>query len=106
MLFTREFAKRIAGTGVTVNAVHPGVIRTDLGISADFLGAILNLMKQFLPSPEEGAKAPVWLATSPDVDGLSGKYFDRKVERPFARNALNDELAEHLWTFSAEICGI
>jgi NAD(P)-dependent dehydrogenase (short-subunit alcohol dehydrogenase family) len=80
VLFTRAFAENHEGSGVTMNAVHPGVIRTNLGNSPGFLGALLKFVKQFWASPEEGAKAPVWLATSSNVEGVNGKYFDLRVK--------------------------
>jgi NAD(P)-dependent dehydrogenase (short-subunit alcohol dehydrogenase family) len=106
VLFTRAFAEEHEGSGVTINAVHPGVIRTNLGNSPGFLGALLKFAKRFWASPEEGAKPPVWLATSSDVEGANGKYFDLRVEKPFAANALDDRLSRNLWDLSTRLCGL
>jgi len=106
VLFTRAFAENHEGSGVTINAVHPGVIRTNLGDSPGFLGALLKFVKQFWASPEEGAKAPVWLATSSNVEGVNGKYFDLRVEKPFTANALDDRLSRNLWDLSTRLCGL
>lgn len=106
VIFTREFARMIAGSGVTINAVHPGVIRTNLGNSSGFIGAFLKFVKRFWAPPEEGAKAPVWLAASPDMEGVNGKYFDLRVEKPFAANSLDDKLSHDLWELSTRLCGI
>src|SRR5216117_440367 len=84
ILFTQELARRLEGTGVTVNACHPGVIRTNLGMGGS--SVVVRFVKMFLKSPEKGAETPIYLATSPEVEGISGKYFVRnQVLAPSAR---------------------
>ncbi|PCJ21843.1 MAG: hypothetical protein COA96_15240 [SAR86 cluster bacterium] len=78
VMFTLNFATEIEGSGVTINAVHPGVINTGLGDSAKFLSKVMKLVKRFWKSPEYGAEAPAWLAVSSELDGVSGKYYDEK----------------------------
>jgi NAD(P)-dependent dehydrogenase (short-subunit alcohol dehydrogenase family) len=97
VLFTREFAQRIEGSGVTINALHPGVIRTSLGDFSGILGMLLRLVKRSWGSPEEGAKPPVWLATSPEVEGINGQYYD--LQKPIDVNeiASDVELGKRLW---------
>jgi NAD(P)-dependent dehydrogenase (short-subunit alcohol dehydrogenase family) len=106
VLFTRQLAGVIQGSGVTVNAVHPGVIRTNLRGRPGLFGLVDRVIKRSWPPPEEGARAPVWLATAPELAGVNGKYFHLKVETEFAPNAQDDELSRKLWQFSAELSGI
>lgn len=103
VFFTQELAHRIAGSGVTVNAVHPGVIRTDLGASPGLIGVGLKLVKRFWQSPMVGADAPVWLATAPELDAVSGRYFVLREDTPVAAVAQDNNLAQRLWTFSEEL---
>lgn len=77
LLATLELARDLAATGVTVNAVHPGVVRTRLGDMTGLKGALLGLVKRLWDTPEEGARGPFHLATSPDLAGVTGRYFDR-----------------------------
>lgn len=103
VLFTKELAKRIEGTGVSVNAVHPGVIRTNLGNSPGLFGHLLKVIKLFWKSPAYGAIAPVWLASSPEAEGINGKYFLLKKQIDFFDNAQDDELQCRLWEMSERI---
>ncbi len=106
VLFTTEFAQRIEGMGVTINAVHPGVIRTNLGVTPGIVGWLLKLVKRSWASPEEGAQAPVWLATDPELAQVNGKYFDLKVQAALSSNACDENLARQLWDFSASLTGV
>jgi len=103
VLFTRELACRLEGTGVTVNAVHPGVIKTNLGDSPGMLGIFLKLIKLFWKSPAQGAEAPVWLSTSPELQNVNGKYFMLKKEIDYFENAKDEELQGRLWEFSEKL---
>ena len=103
LLFTRELARRTAGTGVTANAAHPGVVGTELLFGG---WAPLRLLKPFLRTPEKGADTSVWLAASPEVEGVSGGYFrDRREIRP-SEAALDDSAAARLWKASEELTGL
>jgi Dehydrogenases with different specificities (related to short-chain alcohol dehydrogenases) len=100
ILFTYELARRLAGTGVTVNCLHPGVIGTKLFRN---LGIINTLAGIFLSSPEKGAETSVYLASSPEVEGVTGKYFDNKRAVPSSSASYNEADAKRLWQISAEL---
>jgi NAD(P)-dependent dehydrogenase (short-subunit alcohol dehydrogenase family) len=96
MLFVRALAKRLEGTKVVVNGLHPGVISTDL--ARDYAAPIRLMAKWFFKSPEQGARTSLYLATAPEAAEISGRYFvDAKEKQPGAA-ALDDVLAERLWT--------
>jgi NAD(P)-dependent dehydrogenase (short-subunit alcohol dehydrogenase family) len=97
VLFSIDFAKKIENSGVTINAVHPGVINTNLGQFGGFLGFILKLIKKLWKTPEYGALAPVWLATDMALEGINGTYFNEKKEMLFDAKALDAEMRKTLW---------
>lgn len=104
--FTRELARRLEGAGVTVNALHPGVIRSNLAVTPDVKGMLLRLLKVFLKSPATGARGPIHLATAPELKDVSGLFFNQ-VRRfptfPIAKNAL---LGQRIWDISARLTGL
>ena len=108
LLFTRELARRLAGSGVTVNAVHPGVVRTELGQNNDapFLKLLMNLARPFFRSPEKGAETSIWACTAPELEGVTGRYFSDCRERKPHPNALDDAAARRLWDASAKLVGL
>ncbi len=107
ILFTRELARRLEGTGVTANCFHPGFVSSKFGQSGSPLFARLMDLVDFVRiSPEKGADTGVWLATSPDVEAVSGEYFHkRRIRRP-SRIARSDEAARGLWEASERLAGI
>lgn len=104
--FTQKFSHIIENSGVTINAVHPGVIRTNLGDSSGIMGLLLRILKRAWAEPEYGAQAPVWLAVSPDVENINGKFFDRFTQKPYAKNALDTSLREKLWDLSLQLASL
>jgi retinol dehydrogenase 12 len=108
VLFTRELARRIQGSGVTANCLHPGFVATRFG---DQSGGITSVFVKLAKpvgaiSPDEGVKTILYLASSPEVADVSGEYFyECKVDMPSAE-ARKDEDAKKLWELSAEIAGI
>lgn len=107
IMFTYELDRRLAGSDVTVNAVHPGFVGTNMGANNGWL------VKLFLPltsfwalSPEEGAETSVYLASSPEVEGVSGKYFYQKKAVPSSPSSLDKEKARQLWEVSTEMTGL
>ncbi|XP_069462022.1 retinol dehydrogenase 14 [Ambystoma mexicanum] len=110
ILFTRELARRLEGTGVTVNVLHPGIVRTNLGryISMPMLAKpLFNLVSwAFFKTPLEGAQTSIYLASSPEVEGVSGKYFgDCKIEDLLPK-AMDDSVARKLWDISEVMVGL
>ena len=106
ILFTRELAKRIAGTGVTANCLHPGVVASRFGDEAGgWTARLFPFVKRFGISPAQGADTIVYLASSPDVATTSGEYFaKRRVKTPSAA-ARDDQAAARLWEMSEAIAG-
>jgi NAD(P)-dependent dehydrogenase (short-subunit alcohol dehydrogenase family) len=103
LLFTRELARRLSGTGVTANAAHPGVVATRLLFEG--FGP-LRLLGPFLKTPEQGARTIVHVASAPALERLTGLYFiDGESARPSAR-ARDDDTARRLWDLSARLTGI
>jgi NAD(P)-dependent dehydrogenase (short-subunit alcohol dehydrogenase family) len=104
VLFTRELARRLKGSSVTANCLHPGFVASRFadeagGLTATFAG----LAKWFAISPEQGADTLVYLASSPEVAGISGEYFTkRRIEVPSAA-ARDDAAAQRLWRISEEL---
>ena len=111
VLFTRELARRLAGTGVTVNALHPGVIRSQIGHDGDLrglAGIVWPLLQRWRGEPPEaGARVVMHVATAPELEGVSGKYFSTGL-REAAPSALaqDDAAARRLWEMSAKIVGL
>jgi retinol dehydrogenase-12 len=101
ILWTRELARRLEGTGVTANCLHPGAVGTGLaGQNGAFARLVMTLLKPFFRSPEKGATASIHLALSPQVEGVTGAYFvDRKAVRPKPW-AEDDDVARKLWALS------
>ncbi|HEY2070878.1 MAG TPA: SDR family oxidoreductase, partial [Rhizomicrobium sp.] len=98
ILFTRELARRIAGTGVTANCLHPGFVATRFGDqSGGLMSGLIGLAKNFALTPEQGAQTIIYLASSPDIEGNSGGYYVKsKLAKP-SREAQNDADAKRLW---------
>jgi NAD(P)-dependent dehydrogenase (short-subunit alcohol dehydrogenase family) len=104
ILFTRELARRLEGTRVTANCLHPGVVATGFGHKeGGFIHFALTLAKPLLMTPEKGARTQVWLASSPEVEGVSGKYFDKQKERQTSKAAQEQDAPERLWAISEKL---
>ncbi len=104
VLFTHELAKKLQGTGVTVNAVHPGTVATNIW-TRPFgpAGFIMALPKLFMASPEKGAETIVYLASSPDVQSLSGEYLEKLKVKKSSEESYDEEIAQRLWDVSAKL---
>jgi NAD(P)-dependent dehydrogenase (short-subunit alcohol dehydrogenase family) len=101
VLFTRALAARLEGTGVTVNAVHPGVIATSL--SRELPKFVQALLPFVLATPRKGAEPLVRLSADADVEGVTGRYFHKLKEKKASPAALDDAAAARLWKVSEEL---
>jgi NAD(P)-dependent dehydrogenase (short-subunit alcohol dehydrogenase family) len=104
ILFTYELARRLSSTRVTANCLHPGAVATGIFRALPkFVEAIIKLVTL---SPEKGAETSIYLASSPDVDGVTGKYFIKKTETRSSPESYNEDTARKLWTVSAQLTGL
>jgi len=102
ILFTYELARRLSGSGVTVNALHPGGVATNI-FSTDFwiFGPLFKgIVSLFTLTPEQGADNTIYLASSPDVEGITGKYFVKRDAVPSSPLSYDKDLAKRLWEVS------
>ena len=107
ILFTRELARRLDGTGVTANCAHPGVVRTGFGReSRPLLKLGITIARPFMASPERGADTIVYLASSPDVAGQTGGYYVKRQRREPSGAARDDTVARELWELSEKMTGL
>ena len=107
LLFTFELAKRLANKGVTVNAMHPGFVATGFGQDASgIMSGVMSLVRPLARSPEKGAETAIFLASSPEVAGVTGRYFkDKELLEP--SKAARDEVTQlRLWHVSEELTGL
>ena len=104
VLFTLELARRQAGSGVTVNCLHPGVVGT--GIMRDSSNLIRRGWKALTLSPEKGADTSLYLAMSPQVEGVSGQYFEKRKIAKASKKAADRELALKLWQRCTQLTGM
>ncbi len=101
VLFTRELGRRLAGTRVTANALHPGAVASGFGRNhSGFFGKLVALGAPFLASPERGARTTLHVATSTSLRGVTGKYFSNSRERQPSRAARDGDTALRLWQIS------
>ena len=106
ILWNQELARRLTGSGVTANSLHPGAISTNLGRGNGFTFDLLQrFVGLFMKSPKRGAKSSIYLATAQDVEGVSGRYFDNCREREPADHATDPATAKRLWELSEELVG-
>ncbi len=105
IMFTNELARRLDATGVTANSVHPGVVRTNFGAEdqAWFFAIISGVVRPFLKTPARGARTSIYLASSPDMDGVTGQFFANRKPRPTNKLAGDADLAARLWRISADL---
>jgi retinol dehydrogenase 12 len=107
ILFTRELARRLAGTGVTANCLHPGFVATRFGDdSGGLIGFGIGIAKRFALTPEQGAETLVYLASSPEIANVTGQYFHKRRPATPTAEAQNDEKARRLWQESARLAGL
>lgn len=101
--FTRELARRLDGSGVTANALHPGTVATGFGQDGDIKGIFafgFGLVRPFFKKPAKGAETSVYVASAPELDGVTGKYFAGRKEKEPTAIAQDDAAARRLWEVS------
>ncbi len=107
VLFTYELARRLEGSGVTANVLHPGFVATQFGKNnGGLMRPVMALVHLGAISPEKGAETNVYLAASEEVEGISGKYFQDKRALASSSASYDEEAARRLWEISLEVCGL
>jgi retinol dehydrogenase 14 len=108
VVFTFELARRLEGSGVTATVLHPGVVRTAFSAEdpARFLRWLLPLARRFMKSPAVGARTSIYLASSHDVEGVSGAYFAKGKAKLANTSAYDSAMAARLWQVSADLVGL
>jgi NAD(P)-dependent dehydrogenase (short-subunit alcohol dehydrogenase family) len=106
ILFTNELARRLAGTGVTANSVHPGTVASGFARDDDAKGVLafgIKVIKPFILTPEQGARTSVYVASSPELDGVTGRYFVKCRPRTPSPAAQDEAAATLLWSVSEQL---
>ena len=108
VMFTYELARRLEGTGVTATVVHPGVTRTNFAAEDQprWMEVMGPVGRPFMQSPARGAVTPVYLASSPEVEGMSGQYFANRKPKKSSKASYDAAAASRLWRVSAELVGL
>jgi retinol dehydrogenase 14 len=105
VMFTYELARRLDGTGVTATVLHPGVVRTSFGAEdqAAYLAAMIGVARPFMKTPAQGASTPIYLASSPQVEGITGRYFVNRKPKTSSKASYDTAAAARLWQVSADL---
>jgi NAD(P)-dependent dehydrogenase (short-subunit alcohol dehydrogenase family) len=107
ILWNCELARQLEGKGITANCLHPGAVRSNLGHgNGPLLDALQRIVTLFMKTPTKGAETSIFLATSPDVEGLSGRYFVNCREKRPAPHATDPSTARRLWEISEGLVGL
>ncbi|XP_008311776.1 retinol dehydrogenase 12 [Cynoglossus semilaevis] len=106
LLFARELAQRLKGTNVTVNALHPGTVNSDLTRHSTLMMIFMSLFSIFIKTPREGAQTTIYCAVAEELHSVSGKYFSDCAPASVAPQGRNDQTAKRLWDVSCELLGI
>jgi retinol dehydrogenase 14 len=108
VMFTNELARRLEGTGVTANSLHPGVVRTNFGAEdqAWLFTVVSHVVLPFLKTPAQGAQTSIYLASSPNMDGVTGEFFANGKPKTANKVAYDTDMAARLWQVSAELVGM
>jgi len=108
VMFTNELARRLEGTGVTATCLHPGVVRSNFGAEdqARFFAVISRVALPLLKTPAQGAQTSIYLASSPDVDGVTGQFFANRKPKTANKVAYDTDMTARLWQVSANLVGM
>jgi len=106
LYFTYELARRLEGSNVTVNALHPGAVASNFAMNNGGISSLaMNVLRPLFMKPEKAAETPIWLSTSPEVEGVTGKYFYKMREHKPSRQAFDDAKGRALWDKSDQLTG-
>ncbi|KAM9355979.1 retinol dehydrogenase 12 [Pholidichthys leucotaenia] len=106
VLFTRELARRLKGTNVTVNSLHPGTVNSDLTRHSTLMAILFNVFSIFLKTPREGAQTSIYCAVAEELHSISGKHFSDCAPAFVTPQGRSEETARRLWDISCELLGI
>jgi retinol dehydrogenase 14 len=108
LMFTFELARGLAGSGVTATAVHPGVVRTGFGTEdqAWYFAIVSRVVRPLLKTPAKGAETPTYLASSPDMNGVTGQFFANRKPKTANKLAYDTDMTARLWQVSAQLVGV
>ena len=107
VMFTYELSRRLDGTGVTVNALHPGVVSTSFGAEdPTLLTRMARPLMRFMKTPAQGAATSTYLASSPEVQGTTGRYFANSTPKTSNKSSYDTAAANRLWQVSADLVGL
>jgi NAD(P)-dependent dehydrogenase (short-subunit alcohol dehydrogenase family) len=104
LLISYELSRRLEGTGVTLNTIHPGVVNTNLGV--DRSKPKKGIVRRFFKSPEKAAETSIYLASSSEVEGVTGKYFINKQQQKSSEDSYNEDNAKKLWDIALKMTGL
>ena len=107
VMFTYELARRLDSAGVTATVLHPGVVRTSFGAEdqAAYLAAMIGVARLFMKTPAQGAATPIYLASSPEVEGITGRYFVNRKPKTSSKASYDTTAAARLWQASIDLAG-
>jgi retinol dehydrogenase 14 len=108
VMFTYELARRLEGTGVTATALHPGVVSTGFGAEdpSRIFKVIVPLVRPFMKTPQQGAATSIYLASSAEVDGVTGRYFANRKATKSNKSSYDAATTARLWQLSADLVGL
>jgi NAD(P)-dependent dehydrogenase (short-subunit alcohol dehydrogenase family) len=108
VMFTYQLARRLEGTGVTATAAHPGMVATSFGAEdhTAHLGILIRVARPLMKTPSQGALTPVYLASSPEVEGVTGQYFAGRKPKTSSKASYDTAAAARLWQASAALTGL
>ena len=108
VMFTYELARRLAGTGVTATVLHPGVTRTAFGTEdpTAMMRTMTLIARPFMKTPQQGAATPIYLASSPEAEGVTGQYFANRRPKKSGKPSYDTAAAARLWQVSARLAGL
>jgi NAD(P)-dependent dehydrogenase (short-subunit alcohol dehydrogenase family) len=105
VMFTYELARGLEGTGVTATVLHPGVVRTSFGAEDQpaYMAVMIRVARLFMKTPAQGAGTPIYLASSPEVEGITGRYYANRQPKISSQASYDAIAAARLWQASADL---